>query len=68
METFTLRYGWLKKVVDAIQAVESSATIDSSNNIHDSRIIADFGVGKNMVQSMRHWALSTGILSFAKLG
>jgi hypothetical protein len=66
-ETFTLRYGWLKKVVDAIQAVESSATIDSSTIFHDSRIIADFGVGKNMVQSMRHWALSTGILSLQSL-
>jgi hypothetical protein len=62
-ETFALRYGWLKKVFDAITQAEKSGNTDPSTVFQDKRSIADFGVGKNMVQSMRHWALATGILA-----
>ena len=58
-ETFPLRYGWLKKVADAFTAADDEAAekaVFASDNA-----IAHFGVGKNMVRSMRHWALSTGI-------
>lgn len=60
-ETFPLRYGWLKKTYDAVRSCER----DGGNtkivfNADDA--IAQFGVGKNMVVSMRHWALAAGIL------
>jgi hypothetical protein len=61
-ETFTLRYGWLKKVIDASLKAENAGISDASSVFSDSKSIADFGVGKNMVQSMRHWAISTGVI------
>jgi hypothetical protein len=66
-ETFTLRYGWLKKVFDAVGKAQATGVADPSAIFTDSRSIADFGVGKNMVQSMRHWAISTGIVDDSTL-
>ena len=61
-ETFPLRYGWLKKVYDSV-----SCDTKSGENARDifnrDEAIAIFGVGKNMVASMRHWATWTGILN-----
>lgn len=54
-ETFPLRFNWLKKAVDA-------ATSDPEIFSAD-RAIAEFGVGKNMVRSIRHWGLACGVLS-----
>lgn len=57
-ETFPLRQMWLKKVHDQCTAdggISKSAFVDE-------RSIADFGVGKNMVSSIRHWALACGVL------
>lgn len=60
-ETFPLRYGWLKKAFDAVYATEDGR--------HDNRFvfsgpdaIAELGVGKNMVASMRHWATAARII------
>jgi hypothetical protein len=53
-ETFSLRYGWPKKAVDA-------TTADPLVFTRDEAVIA-LGVGKNMVRSIRHWGLMTGIL------
>jgi hypothetical protein len=53
-ETFSLRYGWPKKAVDATAA-------DPLVFTRDEAVIA-LGVGKNMVRSIRHWGLMTGIL------
>jgi hypothetical protein len=53
-ETFVFRYTWLKKAVDAV--------------LKDPRVfgredaIVTLGVGKNMVRSIRHWGLATGVL------
>ena len=58
-ETFPLRYGWLKKAYDAVSKTEG---VGSRNVFLDSDAIARFGVGKNMVASMRHWANISGIL------
>ena len=55
-ETFPLRYGWLKKAFDAVSAAEESG-LDRSIFLADDAI-ARFGVGKNMVASMRHWAVA----------
>ena len=59
-ETFPLRYGWLKKAFDAVSAAEKSG-LDRSVFLADDAI-ARFGVGKNMVASMRHWAVAAGVI------
>lgn len=61
-ETFPCKYGWLKKSYDAVQARAQSNADDGANVFNASHAIADFGVGKNMVSSMRHWALACGML------
>ena len=59
-ETFPLRYGWLKKVYDQIQVHRKDT--ESKKVFLDDAAIARFGVGKNMVASMRHWATATDII------
>ena len=59
-ETFPLRYGWLKKAVDAVSANDEQTRGRSIFSRDDA--IAHFGVGKNMVASMRHWATVTRVL------
>ncbi len=56
-ETFPLRLLWLKKAYDA--AKDGSADRRTFQE-HDA--IARFGVGKNMAMSIRHWAITAGIL------
>jgi hypothetical protein len=53
-ETFCLRYGWPKKAVDGTSK-------DRKIFLSDDAMVA-LGVGKNMVRSIRHWGLVTGIL------
>lgn len=60
-ETFPLRYGWLKKAFDAVFTNESNPNNNKSVFLDDNAIAA-FGVGKNMVASMRHWATSAGFI------
>ncbi len=64
-ETFPLRYGWLKKAYDAVRATEKSPETKSDNKsvFLGDDAIASFGVGKNMVGSMRHWASAAGIIA-----
>ena len=59
-ETFPLRYGWLKKAFDAVSAAEDSV-LDRSVFLAENAI-ARFGVGKNMVASIRHWAVAAGVI------
>ena len=54
-ETFSLRYGWLEK---SFQAIENS----EDNPFTKANAIAQFGVGKNMVNAIKHWAVATGFL------
>lgn len=54
-ETFPLRYGWLEK---SFYAVENN----NLNPFAQLDAIATFGVGKNMVNAIKHWALATGFL------
>ena len=54
--TFPLRHGWLKRAFDAVAQGNTSP-------FHAEDAIASFGVGKNMVDSIRHWALSSNIIS-----
>lgn len=53
-ETFAFRNGWLKKGIDA--AVESSSFFNQDD------ALVTLGVGKNMVRSIRHWCLASGML------
>ena len=61
-ETFPLRYGWLKKAYDAVKEASEVNAEHPVNVFADEAAIARFGVGRNMVLSMRHWAISTGVL------
>ena len=59
-ETFPLRYGWLKKGFDAVHA--DTEPTKGRSLFTDDDAIARFGVGKNMVTSMRHWLSATGFI------
>ena len=59
-ETFPLRYGWLKKAYDAVS--DSQGDGDNRWVFTGPEAIVAFGVGKNMVASMRYWASAAGIV------
>ena len=59
-ETFPLRYGWLKKAFDRVAETEDIS--DNRGACWDDDAIARFGVGRNMVASMRYWAKATRII------
>ena len=52
--------GGLKKVPDAVRASEGDW--DNRSVFTDEDAIARFGVGKNMVGSMRHWSTASGVI------
>lgn len=53
-EKFVFRNGWLKKGIDAVRDDRLIFTRDEA--------LVTLGVGKNMVRSIRHWCLATGIV------
>jgi len=57
-ETFPLRQMWLKKAFN--QAIDGG--LIPKKTFADETAIAEFGVGKNMVASIRHWALACGVI------
>ncbi|MDA8031312.1 MAG: DUF4007 family protein, partial [Alphaproteobacteria bacterium] len=59
-QTFALRYGWLKKTFDQVAVTEKNE--ENKSVFTDDDATAVFGVGKNMVASMRHWANAAGII------
>lgn len=59
-ETFPLRYGWLKKAFDRV--AETGDRHENRAACWGEDAIARFGVGKNMVASMRHWAKAVGVV------
>src|SRR5690606_27957582 len=58
-ETFPLRQMWLKKAFDQ---ASNDGRIPKTTFTAESAIAA-FGVGKNMVSSIRHWALASGVMN-----
>ena len=59
-ETFPLRYGWLKKAYDSVR---EAGELDQNKSVFlADDAIARFGVGKNMVASIRHWATCCSII------
>jgi hypothetical protein len=53
-EKFVFRHGWLKKGIDAVR--------DNPRVFTDDEALIKLGVGKNMVRSIRHWCLATGLV------
>lgn len=53
-ETFPLRFTWLAKAVEAAEA--------DPEVFGDDAAIATFGVGRNMVRAIKHWAVSSSVL------
>lgn len=62
-ETFPLRYGWLKKAYDEVSRACMGDESLGSAVFNDDMAIARFGVGKNMVLSIRHWCLAVDVLT-----
>ena len=72
-DTFSLRHGWLKKIYD--RAVQFNVGIEGdpeqTGDFEESReelfnpetAMSEFGVGKNMVRSMRYWASASNLFS-----
>lgn len=58
-ETFPLRQMWLKKAFDRA----GSNGIVPKATFTDENAISEFGVGKNMVASIRHWALACNVIT-----
>jgi hypothetical protein len=58
-ETFPLRQLWLRKAFDSIEGARPSAP---RSIFSDEESIARFGVGRNMVTSIRHWSLASGFM------
>jgi hypothetical protein len=59
-ETFPFRYPWLKKGFDAVSEEPGVFLRDDA--------ITTLGVGKNMVRSIRHWCLTSGVLTEGRDG
>ena len=58
-ETFPLRQLWLRKAYDAVTTAPPSS---AKTVFTDEAAIARFGVGKNMVTSMRFWASACQVI------
>jgi hypothetical protein len=54
-ETFPLRHGWLEKAYHAV-------VNNRKNPFLQEDAISEFGVGKNMVNAIRYWAVATGFI------
>jgi Protein of unknown function (DUF4007) len=54
-ETFTVRHAWLPKAVRHLR--------EQPDLFQREDALVTLGVGKNMVRSIRHWALATGIIA-----
>jgi hypothetical protein len=66
-ETFPLRHLWLRKAYDAVKE-QFHDGVAPHGVFSDPDAVARFGVGKNMVRSIRHWALACGVLEEKRFG
>ena len=58
-DTFPLRYGWLYKAASFI----SQNNMLKTSKVEDTELsVVQLGVGKNMVNAIRYWAESVGVL------
>lgn len=61
-ETFPIRALWLKKAFDAVVGGVDRGVFTAPD------AIVRFGVGKNMAQAMRHWALASSFVTDSDTG
>jgi hypothetical protein len=62
-ETFACRFAWLTKAATAVTAEPDILTTRREDDA-----MAELGVGKNMVRSIRFWAESAGVLQSCENG
>ncbi len=62
-DTFPLRYGWLYK---AVNHLNSGGKLQTNKEEETQQAIIKLGVGKNMVNAIRYWADSAGLLESNK--
>lgn len=63
-ETFALRQLWLKKAYIQVEEHQDASELVCSKSVFSSSdAVERFGVGKNMVASIKHWALATDVIS-----
>jgi hypothetical protein len=67
-ETFPLRHLWLRKAYDAVSEQCEDGVALNGGVFSDPEAVARFGVGKNMVRSIRHWSLACEILEEVQHG
>ena len=60
-DTFPLRHGWLEKAYHAID-------LKHKNPFTADDAIVQFGVGKNMVNAIKHWAVATNFIEKTEEG
>ncbi len=58
-DTFPFRYAWLTKLVHYLEDGNKKKIKEFEQN--KLKTISDFGVGLNMVKSIRHWSIATRI-------
>ena len=58
-DTFPFRYAWLTKLVHYLEDGNKRKIKEFEQN--KLKTISDFGVGLNMVKSIRHWSIATRI-------
>lgn len=62
-ETFALRQLWLKKAYTQVEKNQDISELVCSKSVFSSSdAVERFGVGKNMVASIKHWALATDVI------
>ncbi|MDR5853269.1 DUF4007 family protein [Caballeronia sp. LZ062] len=58
-ESFVCRYGWLRKVFDAVNASPEILK-------KDAEATERLGIGRNMVRSLQFWGEATGVIQVAR--
>lgn len=66
-ETFAPRFGWLGKAYTAVEAGGEGPDRDLSGAFLAADAPVQLGVGKNMVNAIRYWALAFGITEETRL-
>ena len=58
-DTFPFRYAWLTKIVHYLE--DGNLKTIKEFDKHKLKTMSEFGVGLNMVKSLRHWSQVTKI-------
>ena len=58
-DTFPFRYAWLTKLVNYLEEGKANTIKESDKKRLET--ITDFGVGLNMVKSIKHWSVATKV-------